>query len=1705
MKNLLINRALAAKKKKLFSLFLALIASVGTMFSLNYERVQIGDLYYNLNQTNKMAEVTYKRYDGWHTYNEGWTITTANIPSSVKYNSVTYSVTSIGDNAFNGCSGLTSITIPNSVTRIGSNAFYNCSGLTSVTIPNSVTSIGDYVFENCTGLTSVTIGNSVPSIGNWAFSGCSGLTSVTIPNSVISIGSWAFSGCSGLTSVTIPNSVISIGDYVFDGCTGLTSITIPNSVTSIGSNAFYNCSGLTSVTIPNSVISIGDHVFENCTGLTSVTIGYSVTSIGSKAFSGCSGLTSVTIPNSVTSIRWKAFENCSGLTSVTIPNSVTGIGDSAFSGCTGLTSVTIPNSVISIGDYVFENCTGLTSVNVDASNPNYSSIDGVLFNKDRTELILYPAEKKGAYSIPNSVISIKNKAFANCTGLTSVTIPNSVTSIGDSAFSGCTGLTSVTIGNSVTSIGNSAFYGCTGLISILIPNVTSIGSSAFSNCSSLASVTISGGITKLSDELFYGCINLTSITLPDGITSIGYWAFRDCSSLSSIRIPNNVTLISYGAFYGCSGLISVSIPNGVTALSNELFRNCSSLTYVTIPNSVTSIGDEAFCYCRSLTSVTIGNSVTSIGYDAFRGCFKLTSVTINSNAIVSNSYDKSFGIGSIFGSQVTEYVIGDSVTAIGTYAFSGFLSPYGDCKNLASVTIGKNVTSIGDYAFYQCESLTSVTINSNTIASKRYTDSESLIDIFGRQVLEFVIGDCVTSIGGYAFYNKDYGAIFNSCLKSVTIGKNVTSIGDEAFYNCNRLTSVHISDLAAWCAISFGSNPLDYAHNLYLNGELVTDLVIPDSVTSIGDDAFRNCTSLTSVTIGNNVISIGNYAFADCGSLTSPVYNAHVFAFMPTSYSGAYTIPNGIESIAGGAFSSCTGLTSVTIPNSVTSIGDYAFNCTGLTSVTIPNSVTSIGDYAFRGCSTLRYIYMIAQTPPSIGSYSFPLDGSPNDITKKIFVPCNSADDYKVAWSDYADYIYAICSSYTINFVNWDGSNLQASQVTYGDMPQYTGATPTKPSDSQYTYTFAGWTPDIGPAVRSTTYKATFTAEPKSGLSYTITFVNWDGSNLQTLDITEGDMPQYTGATPTKPSDSQYSYTFSGWTPQIVAATADATYTATFTATEIPSEECTDVNATWLQTGGSGLGEMITNDSTVWFYDAQYGAKASKQGGYTGYLMTPAKDLRGMKSVTLSFMHTHKFAGTPSNELTLWVTPDYKGSVEASQWQQLTIAPYAANTNWTFVSVSINVPVSEVGANTVFAFKYMSTASNYSTWEIKNLTLIAECEGSTPPQPTYYTIKFKNWDGSVLQSTQVEEGQMPQYTGATPTKPDDSQYTYTFSGWTPQIVAATADATYTATFAATKLPIEECGVNAMWLQTGGSGLGEITTDNSGVWKYEYQYGACAKANSGEIGWLLTPAKDLSGMKSVNLSFLHVHKNAGIFTDEMTLWVCANYKGSVSASQWQQLTISPYSANNDWVYVNVSIDVPLNMVGANTVFGFKYTSSNNSAIWEIKELNLNAECAKADETTTTDVTATPNEDNSVTLTWPAVNGADTYTIEIKKNGVLVCTLVFNANGQLISINFAAPARDGQGRNVPAAEQSAKGWTYIVTGLEGNASYTYSVTAKDVNGNVLLKQSVDFSMGEEPTSIEDIQGNNVQCTKVIREGQIFILRGEKVYSLTGQEVR
>ena len=310
---------------------------------ISHEEGGDSQLYFNYIKKGKVAELIQNpnKYKG-----------TVIIPSKVTHEGVKYTVTKIAENAFNDCSGLTSVTIPNSVTSIASYAFKDCSGLTSVTIPNSVTSIGSYAFNNCSGLTSITIPNSVTSIGWGAFVDCSSLTSVFIPNSVTFIVDHAFEDCSGLTSVTIPNSVTSIGSSAFNGCSDLTSVTIPNSVTSIGSRAFSYCSGMTSVTIPNSV-----------------------TSIGWGAFADCSSLTSVTIPNSVTSIVAGVFEYCSGLTSVTIPNSVTSIGEYAFAYCSGLTSITIGSGIKYIYNQAFANCPELTDVYCYAENVPSTNVD----------------------------------------------------------------------------------------------------------------------------------------------------------------------------------------------------------------------------------------------------------------------------------------------------------------------------------------------------------------------------------------------------------------------------------------------------------------------------------------------------------------------------------------------------------------------------------------------------------------------------------------------------------------------------------------------------------------------------------------------------------------------------------------------------------------------------------------------------------------------------------------------------------------------------------------------------------------------------------------------------------------------------------------------------------------------------------------------------------------------------------------------------------------------------------------------------------------------------------------------------------------------------------------------------------------------------------------------------------------------------------
>ena len=530
--------------------------------------------------------------------------------------------------------------------------------------------------------------------------------------------------------------IIGTGGYWYQSMSNIDnakSVTIANGVTSIGNYAFSKLSNLTSIEIPSSVTSIGNYAFYNCSSLTSIEIPSSVTSIGNSAFSGCSGLTSVTIQEGVKSIGNSAFSWCSSLTSIEIPSSVTSIGDSAFGRCSSLTSIEIPSSVTSIGNNAFYGCSSLTSINVEEDNQNYCSEDGVLFNKDKTELIRYPSKKADKqYVIPSSVTSIENSAFYGCSSLTSIEIPSSVTSIGSSAFQYCSSLTSIKIPSSVTSIGSSAFQYCSSLTRIKIPSgVTSIGSNAFQYCSNLTSIEIQSSVTSIGNFTFQDCRSLTNIEIPSSVTSIGNSAFEGCSSLTSIEIPSSVTSIGNYAFEDCSSLTSIEIPNGVTSIGDRAFYECISLTGINvdennqnycsedgvlfnkdktkliqypskksdkqyvIPSGVRSIGDYAFDKCEGLTSIEVPSSVSSIGYRTFMYCSKLTNINIPEG--VTNIDEYTF----YDCSSLISIEIPSGVRSIGEKAFSG-------CRSLTSIEISNSITSIGNKAFDWCFELTTI-------------------------------------------------------------------------------------------------------------------------------------------------------------------------------------------------------------------------------------------------------------------------------------------------------------------------------------------------------------------------------------------------------------------------------------------------------------------------------------------------------------------------------------------------------------------------------------------------------------------------------------------------------------------------------------------------------------------------------------------------------------------------------------------------------------------------------------------------------------------------------------------------------------------------------------------------------------------------------------------------------------------------------------
>lgn len=502
----------------------------------------------------------------------------------------------IGERMFTS-RGLQTILLPKSVTSIDDNAFFSCHSLNKVVIyDNSVKTIGMAAFEYCSSLADIILPEGVTTIARSAFWGCSSLSRIDLPEGVTTIGHSAFYGCEKLSSVKLPNSLTTIEGFAFSGCNGLT-ITIPDNVESMSMLTFSDCTGL-DITIPGRFLTkIENPIGSDCKDVR-VTIAEGTTVIEEYAFQKRPGIVSVTIPESVTSIGHAAFWQCSGLTDIIIPSSVTEIGDDAFSECTNLTNVTLPDGLTSIGEGVFIDCKELVSVVIPNS---VKSIGTEAFNG---------CSALKSIVLPEGMTLIKKWTFADCSSLVDVTLPSTMTTLEYGAFENCTSLRSVTIPNSVNTV-DAPFYGCsslsdikvpdylyetsifsgTGITDITVPEGTTVVGS-FADCTKLVSITFPEGIKALTD--FSGCSSLRAIDIPDGVSVIGPGLFEHCTKLTKVTIPNSVVSLGWFAFHECSSLTRIVIPNHVATISEFAFADCSLLTNVTLGSGVTSIEGSAF-------------------------------------------------------------------------------------------------------------------------------------------------------------------------------------------------------------------------------------------------------------------------------------------------------------------------------------------------------------------------------------------------------------------------------------------------------------------------------------------------------------------------------------------------------------------------------------------------------------------------------------------------------------------------------------------------------------------------------------------------------------------------------------------------------------------------------------------------------------------------------------------------------------------------------------------------------------------------------------------------------------------------------------------------------------------------------------------------------------------------------------------------------
>ncbi len=908
----------------------------------------------------------------------------------------TVTITSKATNLFEKCTALESVIFEenangNGLTLLPNYAFDGCKSLKTVKLPTTVTELGTYVFRDCTELNDLTFESTLAEdgvtkvwnlekIGNYAFANTKSLTTLEMPSSVKTFGTYMFNK-SGITEIVIPAGVETIPTYAFESAVNLKSVTFAEGsvLEGIGNYAFKNTTALPAITLPASLTSIGTYAFQYST-ISSVNIPAGVTSISKYAFDSCEKLVTVTFDKDengatlLTSFDTYTFGHTTSLKSIDLPETMTFLGTHAFYG-SGLESIKIPKSVEYIGNKA-GSCDAATNASTFANCVNLKTIT-------------FHENFKG----------IGQHAFSGCTSLETIVIPDSVTILGNYAFQDCTALKNITIGAGVKEIGKWTFSK-TGIESIVIPaTVKKIGYAAIYECPELTTITLNEGLEVIDEWAFSYNPKLTSITIPNSVTSIGNYAlaYLDIETLTlptsletignhafdgllikTITIPEGVTSIGDGAFYNCEYLETVNFAgNKVETIGASAFEYCPVLKDVSIPTAVTKIGDKAF-KDTAISYVSIPASVTSIGNMVFYNCANLTEISVASANTAYKAVNKMLvdSTNSIIACPMTitgEVTVEEGLN-IGAYAFAGctgitkVILPYTaidigtyafyNCSALTEIVIPKELENIGAYAFVGCEALTSVDLSNVVTLGEAFAADSGITEV--------VVGGKLTTVEEGTFDG----------MIGVTFAEGLTELPLKAFYNNTTLKKIVLPQTL----VTIGNQAFEGCTGL-------TELVIPDSVKEIGYAAFKNATNLEKVVLGVGVETIGNNAFEGTEKLVDFDLNKTIVSLGNSAFKNSgiqtITIPASLESVGAststGSFS-YSALKKVVFEEGAQALPYMFYQAMELEEVQFASTMTEIGQYAFQYAVALRKVDLSATQVETIGKYAFAHDYSLREV-----------------------------------------------------------------------------------------------------------------------------------------------------------------------------------------------------------------------------------------------------------------------------------------------------------------------------------------------------------------------------------------------------------------------------------------------------------------------------------------------------------------------------------------------------------------------------------------------------------------------------------------------------------------------------------------------------------------------------------------------------